>query len=225
MPFWDGTYTWENEKLANEFPIQVTDVLRCNSAHTVMAIVNQYEEGTPLYDLSDPHVENGNDLALQQPFFYAFFDEEAERAETLVREFIDKGLADAPKAISLFRRDTKSYQYGNGIICTEDIGDQERLRSLLPEDLRKHAKVFILPLKRYMYKCPICGHRTLQERYGYEICEECGWEDGYFFDEDDEDADNLANGTSMREYRKKYLNEKAEDPEYTWLIDVLGERK
>lgn len=25
--------------------------------------------------------------------------------------------------------------------------------------------------------CPCCGHRTLDERGGYEICPQCGWED------------------------------------------------
>lgn len=27
------------------------------------------------------------------------------------------------------------------------------------------------------YTCPCCGHLTLSERGGYEICGECGWED------------------------------------------------
>jgi hypothetical protein len=27
------------------------------------------------------------------------------------------------------------------------------------------------------YSCPCCGHVTLSERGGYEICAECGWED------------------------------------------------
>jgi hypothetical protein len=27
------------------------------------------------------------------------------------------------------------------------------------------------------YTCPCCGHLTLSERGGYEICDECGWED------------------------------------------------
>ncbi|WP_422740739.1 CPCC family cysteine-rich protein [Micromonospora sp. WMMD729] len=28
-----------------------------------------------------------------------------------------------------------------------------------------------------LYTCPCCGHATLSERGGYEICDECWWED------------------------------------------------
>lgn len=27
------------------------------------------------------------------------------------------------------------------------------------------------------YTCPCCGHATLSERSGFEICDECGWGD------------------------------------------------
>jgi hypothetical protein len=33
------------------------------------------------------------------------------------------------------------------------------------------------PPGREPYTCPCCGHPTLDERGGYEICRECGWED------------------------------------------------
>lgn len=33
------------------------------------------------------------------------------------------------------------------------------------------------PVTNGPYSCPCCGHVTLSERGGYEICSECGWED------------------------------------------------
>jgi hypothetical protein len=41
------------------------------------------------------------------------------------------------------------------------------------------------------YSCPCCGHVTLSERGGYEICEECGWEDD---GRDDHDAHVVRGG-------------------------------
>jgi hypothetical protein len=33
------------------------------------------------------------------------------------------------------------------------------------------------PPRAEPYTCPCCGHPTLPERGGYDICTECGWED------------------------------------------------
>lgn len=41
------------------------------------------------------------------------------------------------------------------------------------------------------YTCPCCGHATLGERGGYEICEECGWEDD---GQDDHDSEVVRGG-------------------------------
>ncbi len=41
--------------------------------------------------------------------------------------------------------------------------------------------------------CPCCGHQTLTERAGYDICEECWWEDD---GQGDDDADEVAGGTN-----------------------------
>ncbi|MBI3416744.1 MAG: hypothetical protein HY043_15755 [Verrucomicrobia bacterium] len=42
-----------------------------------------------------------------------------------------------------------------------------------------------------LYRCPCCGHRTLAERAGYEICPICFWEDD---GQDDHDADEVRGG-------------------------------
>lgn len=41
------------------------------------------------------------------------------------------------------------------------------------------------------YTCPCCGHPTLDERGGYEICHECGWEDD---GQDDHDSATVRGG-------------------------------
>jgi len=46
------------------------------------------------------------------------------------------------------------------------------------------------------YSCPCCGHLTLAERGGYEICGECGWEDD---GQDDHDAEIVRGGPNGRQ--------------------------
>jgi Cysteine-rich CPCC len=45
------------------------------------------------------------------------------------------------------------------------------------------------------YTCPCCGHPTLGERGGYEICGECGWEDD---GQDDPDGAVVRGGPNGR---------------------------
>ena len=105
--------------------------------------------------------------------------------------------------------------YSFGYICKSILGNQEELSSLITKTNTDCKDVFILPLKRYMYKCPVCGHRTLQYRDCYKICVECGWEDEGIDDEEEESFG--ANGDyTIRQYREKYLKLKAEDPDYSW---------
>lgn len=44
----------------------------------------------------------------------------------------------------------------------------------------------VLPLR-----CPCCGHKTLRERGGFEVCAVCYWEDD---GQDDADADVVKGG-------------------------------
>ena len=56
------------------------------------------------------------------------------------------------------------------------------------------------------YSCPCCGHVTLAERGGYEICEECGWEDD---GQDDHDSSVVRGGpngpVSLDDERAAYV--------------------
>ncbi|HEY3831886.1 MAG TPA: CPCC family cysteine-rich protein [Acidimicrobiia bacterium] len=45
------------------------------------------------------------------------------------------------------------------------------------------------------YTCPCCGHRTLAERGGYDICRECRWEDD---GQDDHDSGEVRGGPNGR---------------------------
>lgn len=58
------------------------------------------------------------------------------------------------------------------------------------------------------YSCPCCGHVSLAERGGYEICSECGWEDD---GQDDHDAHVVRGGPngrqSLEDARAAYVKE------------------
>ena len=58
------------------------------------------------------------------------------------------------------------------------------------------------------YSCPCCGHMTLGERGGYEICDECGWEDDGQDDHDSQVVRGGPNGRlSLDEARQRYVAE------------------
>jgi Cysteine-rich CPCC len=57
-----------------------------------------------------------------------------------------------------------------------------------------HRNVFA-PVSGEDYTCPCCGHATLSERGGYEICGECGWEDD---GQDDHDSAVVRGGPNGR---------------------------
>jgi hypothetical protein len=55
------------------------------------------------------------------------------------------------------------------------------------------------------YSCPCCGHVTLPERGGYDICRKCGWEDD---GQDDHDAHVVRGGPndgSLEDARAAYV--------------------
>jgi hypothetical protein len=51
------------------------------------------------------------------------------------------------------------------------------------------------PVSGEKYTCPCCGHRTLNERGGYDICPECGWEDD---GQDDHNSHTVRGGPNGR---------------------------
>lgn len=110
--------------------------------------------------------------------------------------------------------------YGEGHICLKDLDNEEIKNNYLPDEL-KNTETFVLPLKRYAFCCPVCGHRTLGRRGYYEICVECGWEDDGSTTEDDPGMIGGflpgPNGDyTLSSYRKEYLKKKEKDPNYSW---------
>jgi hypothetical protein len=62
------------------------------------------------------------------------------------------------------------------------------------------------PLEGGPYTCPCCGHRTLGERGGYDICRECRWEDDGQDDHDSEAVRGGPNGRlSLDQARAQYV--------------------
>ena len=63
----------------------------------------------------------------------------------------------------------------------------------------------IKPPSDKKYKCPCCGHLTLDERGGFDLCPVCHWEDD---GQDDHDADRVRGGPngdlSLTEARRNF---------------------
>lgn len=58
------------------------------------------------------------------------------------------------------------------------------------------------------YSCPCCGHLTLSERGGYEMCSMCGWEDDGQDDHDSHVVRGGPNGPlSLDDARAEYLKD------------------
>jgi hypothetical protein len=71
---------------------------------------------------------------------------------------------------------------------------------------RSRKRSVTAPLGRGPYTCPCCGHPTLDERGGYDICRECGWEDDGQDDHDSAVVPGGPNGsTSLDDARRSYL--------------------
>ena len=215
MAWYDGTTEYSEDELEGRFPVKVTDDIYLTEDGKKLAIINSFESGTALYDLSDPHAETGDKG--EYVFYHAFSGEAAAAAERAIEDFISNADLKDGRSVTLFRQEPDSlFSYAYGHICTGLLRDQNRLRSVLPEGTAGEEKAFILPLKRFMFRCPVCGQRTLPERGRFFICGECGWEDEGMDDDDAEPAFGPNGDYTIREYREEYLKLKAENPNYKW---------
>ena len=213
MTWFDGTFDYTEEKLDKEFPLAVTKNLRFSEDRKRIAIINDFEEGSEFLELSDPHAEIP--ISRNHIFYHVFVGEDSAAAKSAIEEFLCKTSKDDPERISLFRKEPDSFfMYSYGYIVKSILENQRQLGYVIKSTPTDGKNVFILPLKRYLYRCPVCGRRTLQYRGYYNICVECRWEDEGIDDEDEESYG--ANGDyTIRQYREKYLKSKAEDPYYS----------
>ncbi|MCD8379152.1 MAG: hypothetical protein LUC95_02250 [Lachnospiraceae bacterium] len=53
------------------------------------------------------------------------------------------------------------------------------------------------------HKCPVCGKTEFENKGSYDICENCGWEDDWY-QEENPDEDVGANEYSLNVYKDKY---------------------
>ncbi len=203
MAWFDGTFDYTDEELNNEFPLSVIESLRMSADGKRVAVINDFERESELFDLSDPHAEES--IPGKHTFYHVFLGEESIIIKSLIEDFLSKTSADDPKSVALFRREpNRLFMYSFGYICRRTFKKQEQMLSLIKTTPHDSMAVLVLPLKRYMHKCPVCGRRTLQYRGCYMICTECFWEDEGI---DDEDEKSLgANGDyTIRQYREIYL--------------------
>ena len=215
MAWYDGTTEYSEDELEERFPVKVTDDLRLTEDGKKLAIINSFEKGTALYDLSDPHAETGDKGEFV--FYHVFSGEAAAAAERSIESFISNADLKEGRSVTLFRKEPDSlFSYAYGYICTELLRNQSGLRSVLPAETAVEERIYILPLKRFMFRCPVCGQRTLPERGMFEICTECGWEDEGMDDDDEEPGFGPNGDYTIRQYREEYLKLKAENPDYKW---------
>lgn len=210
MAWFDGTFDYAETELNDKFPIVPAEDLRLSADGKKIAIINCFDEDTPLYDFADPMVgDENNDRFV---FYHVFTGKNADAAKDATESFLAASDENDSERISLFRRDPdRLYLYSYGHISLTRLYDQEALKKLFAEDLPDSGEVFILPLKRFLHRCPVCGHRTLPYRNYYLVCDECGWEDEGIDDEDE--GSGGANGDcTIRQYREKYLKSKQANP-------------
>ena len=214
MTWHDGSAEFGAAELTEEYPVKVTDNLRLTEDGSKLAVINDFPRGTALYELADPKVEE--DEEGKRVFCHVFQGEDAVAAERAISAFVSTADLKDGRSILLLRKEPESlFSYAYGHICISLLNDQARLRAFLPEAPAGEENVFILPLKRFMFRCPVCGQRTLTDRGAFEICDECGWEDEGI-DGDDEQSFGPNDDYTIKEYREEYLQLKAENPEYTW---------
>ncbi len=215
MAWFDGIFDYSEKELAEKFLVMITKNLRKSDDGNHIALINDFEENTKLYDLADPKAEE--DDYGEHIFFHVFVEPDAVIAECAIKEFLSNENGNESESIMLFRKEPdRIFMYSFGYICPEMLEQLKKLRLLISELSASDKNVFILPLKRYMSKCPVCRHRTLQYRGMFYICAECGWEDEGLDDDDAKPGFGPNGDYTIREYRKKYLKLKEKNPEYTW---------
>ncbi len=214
MAWFDGTFDYSEEELKAEFPVVVTKNLRQSEDGNKLAILNDFPRGTEEYRFADPKAEE--DPKRERVFFHAFVGKDAAVAKQTIETFLAKEVDKDSESITLFREEPdRLFSYANGHICRGRMQDQKQLRALFPE-LPPSQEIFILPLKRYLHKCPVCRQRTLLYRGFCEICKECGWEDDGTDDENERPLLAHHDELTVKEYREQYMKRKAANPFYAW---------
>ena len=212
MAWFDGTFSYSDEKLNEQFPVEITPALRTSADGRKLALVNAFAADSWQLALSDPKVGEEDGAAFT--FYHTFTGHDAAVARQAIEAFLAVYDENDGESVTLLRREAdRLFRYAHGHIRRSLLHEQDALRALIPAT---DEDVFLLPLKRYMHRCPVCGHRTLSCRACFEICTECGWEDEGFYGDDEEPVFGANGDYTIRQYRERYLKRKAKDPNYTW---------
>ena len=209
MSWFNGTYNWTQEKLKEEYPNKITEDFRQSNYGVKLALINQFGERDPLLELTNPKTDE--DEYGRTIFYHTFTGHDVAAAKAAVTDYFEADSHLWPENLVLLRQEgDRVFEYGYGHICRSLLDRQEELQKLLPEDFDRKQDIFMLPLKRYMYSCPVCWERTLPYRGDYIICPVCDWEDD---GTDNIDRPTLPNGDyTIRSYRKMYLQSKKGQP-------------
>ncbi len=205
MGWFDGTHNWTQRRFEEKYPNVLTKDLRTNANGMSLALINHYQDDNPLLYLADPKTDE--DEYGKVIFYHTFTGVNAAVAQLAFAAYFGMGSHLWPTNLALFRQEgNRLFEYGFGHVCRSLLNRQEELHKLLPDGFNREQDIFMLPLKRYMYSCPVCWERTLPYRGDFFICPKCGWEDD---GTDNIDIPTLPNGDyTIRSYRKMYLEGK-----------------
>lgn len=113
----------------------------------------------------------------------------------------------------------KNIFFGGSREQWEAITQNQKVNALGREPYYVYCKTEVDIEGRHL--CPICGKTMFPECDSYEICEVCGWEDDLDCERfPDEDEESDANGCTVAEYKKRYLEHVKADPDYNWSDGV-----
>ena len=199
------------EYLEDEFPIEISSCMRLSEDGKMLAIISCMEEETYTNLVFEPDFEG------RETFFHVSYGTEAAAERMAVNQFLQGTASSEDGKIKLFRQEQgELFMYAYGIISGEWLGKVWFLYAGLARDPQctNTKDYFVLPLKVFLFPCPVCGQKTLLYRGCYMYCDECGWEDEGI---DDEDKKGVINGDwTIRTYRENYLKRKAVNPNYCW---------
>ena len=115
MSWFDGSFDHSPAELEENYPVKVTDGLRLTADGKRMALINSFERGTALFELSDPKAED--DQEGDRVFYHVFLGEDSEAAKKAVNSFVlTADLKDCGSVVLLRKEADRIFEYSNGYI-------------------------------------------------------------------------------------------------------------
>ena len=135
MAWYDGTDDYSLEKLEQEYPVVITPNLRTSEDRKQLAVINDYPEGSEIYELADPKVEE--DYYGGHVFYQSFFGADAAAAKAAVEAFLSETKEDGDSILLLRKEPGRLFTFSHGHICVGLLNRQEELRSLISDPSNK----------------------------------------------------------------------------------------